>query len=226
MDSDKPAHLSKDQFNQGAQQFAQAVEHPLADGDVGAQAYRYGWRWDQGGHPPFTQHLRRSFVLLSASTSGPRQSDEEESLLDSMGLHVDQAQPNMSNGSLMHVHQTIAYSATWKVPVLYVEASLADGSPLSIDALCRSDVFLSNCHNESQHASASPSDTLPGPTAEFPTVGMGENPATGHACVYLHPCHTAAAVAATMQAEQTAFTPRAYFDTFVMLCSTVVEMRT
>lgn len=91
----------------------------------------------------------------------------------------------------------------------------ADGSPLTVESLCASPLFLSKASAGSRVA-----DGL----AAFPTVSMGENPSNGHNSAYLHPCETAKWIA-TLLEQDSKSGALAALESFVMLCSTVVEMR-
>lgn len=61
--------------------------------------------------------------------------------------------------------------------------------------------------------------------AVFPTVSMGENPSNGHNSAYLHPCETAKWIAKLQEEASTIGDGVKYLESFIMLCSAVVEMR-
>jgi len=61
--------------------------------------------------------------------------------------------------------------------------------------------------------------------AVFPTVSMGENPGNGHNSAYLHPCETAKWIGALLEREDSKVDNVKYIESFIMLCSSVVEMR-
>lgn len=90
---------------------------------------------------------------------------------------------------------------------------------MSIEALCASPVFLSK--NSDKKGTTESVDG----TAVFPTVSMGENPSNGHNSAYLHPCETANWIARLQNEASTTSDDFKYLETFIMLCSAVVEMR-
>lgn len=61
--------------------------------------------------------------------------------------------------------------------------------------------------------------------AVFPTVSMGENPGNGHNSAYLHPCETAKWIGMLLEQDNGTVDHVKYIESFVMLCSSVVEMR-
>ncbi|EJT97647.1 hypothetical protein DACRYDRAFT_119309 [Dacryopinax primogenitus] len=96
----------------------------------------------------------------------------------------------------MTVDENIVFSSTFQVPAFYFSASDESGSPLSLPALIRSQLFhlplpLSTLNIE-QHTI-----DLPGPESDaspIPLLTQGEHPTTGRMCWFLHPCETSGAV--------------------------------
>lgn len=229
------AYMLREEFESAAQKYADSSPRPdtgREDVDLGAHLYAQGWAWQDGNNPPYTGHLERTFTVAMPVAVGVQNGDD--GVLESMGVeeraHTDLSSPPEHERQAVQmltltVTQTVAYAATWKVPILYIEASKESGEPLPIDELCASPLFVS------KEAQAASSEVLSQDTAAFPMVSMGENPANGHTCAYLHPCETAASVAqvlnsgdskASMDSQDTAL---AYLEAFIMLCSTAVEMR-
>lgn len=98
-----------------------------------------------------------------------------------------------------------------------------DGAPLAFDdlistssTLFRDNVFVSSDGDQ---------DGLP--AASFPSIGVGESPVQGDTWAFLHPCHTASWLAMLSQKHHADKDDgrREYVDSFMMLCSTTVEMR-
>jgi hypothetical protein len=211
--------LTREQFAMAAKSYA---ERASQDTSIGAQVYAQGWKWTEGSNSPYTAHLSRTFSLPSSKSSHSKNDDTE--LLDSMAVTEEEggngtATGSLSNSQTISVTQSICYSSTWKVPVLYLEASDADGSPLSVEALCSSPVFMSK--GEDAKSDTKDVDGL----AVFPTVSIGENPGNGHNSAYLHPCETAKYIATLLEEEGSKGDDVKYIESFVMLCSSVVEMR-
>ncbi|UZJ57169.1 hypothetical protein CBS101457_006489 [Exobasidium rhododendri] len=209
--------LSREEFAAAAKEYVQSLTEPTASG---SHVYARGWKWVEGGNPPFTTHLSRTFTLPSVKAN--KKDDQDAALLDSMAVAEDdndEATTSTSAGMTISVTQTVCYSATWKVPVLYLEATDSSGSPLSVEDLCASPLFLSK--ESSIHASSQVADGL----AIFPTISMGENPANGHDSAYLHPCETAKWIATLLESESKSDSSVSFLESFMMLCGTVVEMR-
>jgi len=210
------SHLSREQFVEAAKSYA---ERASQDTSSGAHVYAQGWKWTNGSNPPYTSHLSRTFSLPSRNAVESKNDDAE--LLDSMAVTEEEDETGKSTGNssgsqTISITQSICYSSTWKVPVLYVEASDADGSPLSVEALCASPVFMGSV--DVRKSDTQDVDGL----AIFPTVSIGENPGNGHNSAYLHPCETAKYIATLLGEEDSNIK---YIESFVMLCGSVVEMR-
>ncbi|KAN0060265.1 hypothetical protein ACQY0O_007594 [Thecaphora frezii] len=153
------------------------------------------------------------------------------------------------------VHQTIAWSATWRVPVLYFYVTDCGGRTLTLDELIASPVFhrrgtldqalrserLENDADAAATATATETETerakvLEEELASFPPVSQGEDPFTGQPCLFLHPCETAKVLGAVRgsrcsDAENAAAEKESdgwqlgYLESFMMLCATAIEMR-
>lgn len=209
-------HLSRDEFAEGAIAYTKAKSELQTQSDynnVGKHLYSQGWQWKQGNFPPFTQHMARTGIVTKVRLP---LNDQEDDILDEFSI-IEETDEGSNSGStvatILHVHQTIVFSSTWNVPVMYIEASKNDGSILPINDLLRSTIF---------HIQPKPEDHQE-LNATFPTISIGENPANGHGSAYLHPCKTATSIAILL--EEKAVSPIEYLETFIMLCSDVVEMR-
>jgi Autophagocytosis associated protein, active-site domain len=211
-------HLSRDEFAKGAIAYIEAIpdlQSGFDDDDVGKHLYSRGWQWNQGRNPPFTQHMTRTGIVTNVRLP---LNYEDEDTLDEFSIHEEADEGLIKDqlaSTLLHVHQIIVFSSTWNVPVMYIEASRIDGSVVSVNDLLRSTIFHIPTSSKMEDQNAG--------NSTFPTISIGENPANGHGCAYLHPCQTATSIATLMQGK--AVTPMEYLETFIMLCSDVVEMR-
>ncbi|PWN38274.1 uncharacterized protein FA14DRAFT_183768 [Meira miltonrushii] len=215
-DGTAKSHLSRDKFAEGAIAYIEANSHFQSDSDydnVGKHLYSRGWQWKQGKFPPFTQHMARAGIVTGVRLPSDHPEDDT---LDELSIAEDfdaGTKIGPLAATILHVHQTIVFSSTWNVPVMYIEASKNDGSIVPVNDLLRSTIFHIQPNTHDQDAS----------NATFPIISIGENPANGHGCAYLHPCQTATSIAILL--EEKAVSPMEYLETFVMLCSDVVEMR-
>lgn len=228
--SNGASFLSRDEFVKGAKLYIDSNPNSTSHLDlqtVGKHLYSRGWRWEEGRFPPFTQHMTRTGILTDLMPKTNDDIDEEEAAADPLNEificeQADESSTEIQSSlpNIIQVHQTIAFSSTWNVPVMYIEASKNDGSIISISDLLRSKVF---------HLSSIPpyEDVKSNEHATFPTISIGENPANGRGCVYLHPCQTAKSMGDLLNTDTTTSSspPLEYLETFIMLCSEVVEMR-
>lgn len=121
--SSSVVQLNREQFVEAAKKYADTSSQETS---TGAHVYAQGWNWTEGSHPPHTAHLSRTFALPSSDASQTSTQDAE--LLDSMAVREDEggqggAVVNLASSKMISVTQSICYSSTWKVPVLYLEAS-------------------------------------------------------------------------------------------------------
>lgn len=211
-------HLSRNEFAEGARAYIEANSALQSRSDydnVGKHLYSRGWQWNQGGNPPFTQHMARKGIVIDVKL--PLDHQDGDTLDEfSISEEVDEGSKiNQSTSTVFHVYQTISFSSIWNVPVIYIEASKSDGAIISVNDLLRSTIFHIKPNTEMKDQEAL--------NATFPVISIGENPANGHGCAYLHPCRTATSIATLLEAK--AASPIEYLETFMMLCSDAVEMR-
>lgn len=124
--------LSRDEFNDAAKAYAKQASQERSSG---AHVYGQGWKWEAGSNAPFTSHLSRTFALPSADAQVKKSQDLE--LLDSMEVMEESggggdgaATASIPNNQTISVTQSICYSSTWKVPVLYLEATDSGERPM------------------------------------------------------------------------------------------------
>lgn len=220
--------LTRQEFIQGAKKYVEEYSQTDSSNDdtLGAHTYARGWTWEEGNNPPSTGHLTRTFTFGAPRTNTIGQGDD--SLLVSMGIEERNEGETVTEApvaqmQVWNVTQTIAFSSTWGVPLLFIEAIDENGSPLPAEELCSSALFLSK---DIKGDPGAPSP-LPQASSVFPTVSIGENPGNGHTGVYLHPCQTASSVSQVLSSQSSSPEGHelSYIEAFVMLCSTAVEMR-
>lgn len=155
--------------------------------------------------------------------------------------------PAGASGSLtgsLTVTQSIFYSSTWHVPVLWLDAyRTADGSPLGLEDILQSGLFhrllptaqLDEVTPEgaksvfattldpllAREANAEKAEDAP---AYFPPLSTADHPLTSLPSIFLHPCQTAAVVGEMVQADGKGGY-RAYLEAFMTVCASAVEMR-
>ncbi|SPO38094.1 uncharacterized protein PSFLO_03571 [Pseudozyma flocculosa] len=133
---------------------------PGSDGDaegqrLGAELYAGGWSWCSGARNRSVYHaapprggLVRSAELAVHLDISPLVSPAggDEDLLGAGGWldAVDDeatVKPSPRMRVPVRLHQTIAWSSTWRVPVLYFQATTMEGRPLSLDELTSSSLL-------------------------------------------------------------------------------------
>ncbi|KAK4048308.1 hypothetical protein OIV83_004829 [Microbotryomycetes sp. JL201] len=88
------------------------------------------------------------------------------------------------------VNLSACWSATYQVPVLYIQAFKTSGAPLSLqDMLYRSDIV-----KVSPDAASYPFSTLARHDERMPFLSQGDHPVTGEPAWFLHPCETRAII--------------------------------
>jgi len=113
---------------------------------------------------------------------------------------------------------------------------LADGSPLSLDRLVRTNLFqlyaLAGASVQETHIeprAATPPQCQES-AAVFPLLSQGDHPTLQVPCWYLHPCETGVAVgellAARKQDSAERRTPCEYLETWIAMLGTAVNLRT
>jgi ubiquitin-like-conjugating enzyme ATG10 len=141
---------------------------------------------------------------------------------------ADEAAAASSSTAHILVDLSVAFSPTFRVPVLYFQAreicaptpllkscltNKVAGSPVPLERLFHSTTFTSRRARQEY-----PLAQLGSQMESFPSVSQGEHPITGHPSYFLHPCETEAMLAEIGSAEDTA-------STWLMLVGTVVDLR-
>lgn len=206
--------LTRDDFAVAAREYIK--KHISIKDKVGASKYSMGWHWSEGSNPPFTGHLRRSLALYVPSLQGD---GDENCVFDDQGAEENDAgvvTQTPDDKTAIVVQQFIVYSSTWHVPVLHFQAYGSNGHPLNVDQLISIGILAPDDNEGAIDA------------AQFPRLGIGENPATGATDFYLHPCRTQEAVHLLVNDGASPNGDHAgllYLEAFIMLCSTAIRMR-
>ncbi|SJX64986.1 uncharacterized protein SRS1_15814 [Sporisorium reilianum f. sp. reilianum] len=125
------------------------------------------------------------------------------------------------------VHQTVSWSSVWRVPVLHFHAHTAGGEPVSLSHLARVGVVHSHGTLRAQGGVEDRLDMQqqqqqPGGVA---AISVADHPRTALPSYFLHPCHTEAALRASLHRGDEEDAGWAYMSAFISLCASAVEMR-
>lgn len=186
----------------------QAGVQPLS---LGSHQYARGWVWQ---HPtqavlPSSAGLVRSFDICVPTATSSSDTDELTEPIDDSATHAALTQT-------VRVHQSVHWSSTWRVPVLYFHASWPSGQPLSLDELSTARVI----HNTGTLQSALVNPQTDG--SYFAPISYGDHPRTGLPSFYLHPCQTAHILSDILPPSHP---DHLYIAAFLSLCASAVEMR-
>lgn len=193
--------------------------------------YARGWEW----LPPFpcgsraflpTACLSRTLHILAPASSSSSSSDDpgDEALIedDKVCEHVADDDVAIEREEVVTVTQTIHWSSTWRLPVLYFNASSSSGQPLSLDQLISAGIVhtpTTLSDNPDENATAGPGG-----------ASVADHPRSGLPSFFLHPCNTSQALTALLAQNEDGMQGEIaedalYIKAFVTLCSSAVEMR-
>lgn len=214
--SDPPQSITREGFVEAAREYVSRFR-PGPGEELNADVYAQGWEWDEGINAPFTSSLKRTLHVFALDDKSDGEEDLDLELSSGVQDVMDQGLVELrcNDRDSVAIEQYIVYSSTWRTPVLYFQAHKSNGSLLTIEQLILSGIMASGMN-----------DVEVAPDAEFPRLGIGENPATGTMAYYLHPCQTQTTISSVLGNHQSdlKFASR-YLEAFIMLCSTVIKMR-
>ncbi|PWY99193.1 hypothetical protein BCV70DRAFT_201399 [Testicularia cyperi] len=256
--------------NAGASGHNTSDGQPLPDShaQLGPHQYASGWHWDEPLNPAVvgSAGLSRSFTVLVPSSVQNQDAEDYLQDLQAVGFEdgskfgdlaenqkLDPESSNELEQALeplasrigrsvvpVTVTQSIHWSNTWRVPVLYFHACFDSGQPLSLQQLLSSPSIL---HASSTLRSSLPSNSTSNPNSEpdletqdqeqdqdqrgsyFPPISYGDHPRTALPSFYLHPCETIHFLSTIIQPSSTSVSPKQFLEAFISLCSNVIEMR-
>lgn len=152
-------------------------------------------------------------------------------LLDTIADPTEYA-PSESKAALrrtVHMTQSIQYSSTWHVPVLWLQGWVSEDGTEAIRPLEVDDVlaYRSKGNTLQQLLESTTNDPQQQRGAYFPPITIADHPANGHPSVYLHPCQTAQVIGEMLphRDEGDPNFGRRYLEAFLAICASAVEMR-
>ncbi|OCH93597.1 hypothetical protein OBBRIDRAFT_790122 [Obba rivulosa] len=184
------ATLTRSQFETACK--AYVAKHSAPEGSTLLNGYPTGWTWREHALLPHLGYLSRSVLVLQE----PKQLASEEESDDGMtsdanDADVDPSAAATSTTEVLTVQQHVVRSATFQVPTFYWTMHRRDGTPLSLDEMLTTGFLRTTSlpeHDKSRFA-------LSPPDSPFPLLSQGDHPILGTPSWYLHPCHSAEAVA-------------------------------
>ncbi|TKY85570.1 hypothetical protein EX895_005732 [Sporisorium graminicola] len=208
--------------------------------------YATQWTWLAPLHPgpafEGTTGLVRSFALAAPPPAERAEGDDGEVVLDEDEVAEavgDEAAVGRTGARVVTVHQTIAWSKIWRLPVLFFHAHTERGEPVQLDQLAQ----LGVVHSRGTLCASQPPPSPPplhagsGAAQQQQEVAQGtaapisvaDHPRTGLPSYYLHPCHTDVALREVWRhhhnCEREGNEDGGYVAAFVSLCASAVEMR-
>lgn len=223
---------SYDWFRAACLSFLAETAHTHDDTlSLGSHQFARQWTWQE----PLQHHalaivhgssagLFRSFPLpVTALTDVPtNEAGEVKGYADALPSEVEDeaAVHTTSINTSLYVTQSIHWSCTWRVPVLYFHANWSSGEPMSLDQLTAFGVIHDS--GTLQSALLRP-DTAEDSNSYFVPVSYGDHPRTGLPSFYLHPCQTGRILSDLLPES---YPSHLYIEAFLNLCASAVEMRT
>lgn len=249
-------HLSLEDFVDGCASYLRRYSSLLATDagchEPGPQAYSHTWEWVEHEVRQLSGLTRQVEFFLPTTKLGTEVEADDPTLSTSDGVHdcddetTAQVLHGDAAGGRAHVTQTITYSSTWHVPVLWVDGWVTDAAG-AVRALTIDDVLEMSCCPHKADGSASntlkpllradhkddeseaDSDVGSRVAAYFPPVTLADHPTSGRPSMFLHPCQTAQVVGEMLEeldiAQGDGEFGRRYLEAFMAICASAIEMR-
>lgn len=248
-----------EEFEEYCQAYLKRRDEDMVEGEAGRDlswlAYSGGWRWTgavmaNGTRYDCTAGMERRFgvVVDTKRLMGMDGATLADSVVEDDG---DEALDRADCSQTVVLHQSILYSATWKVPVLWFSAHTRAGEPLGASDLLNlriihhsgsldsSHPFLHHDTHSRPRTNMHDSLTIHDPPAPisldhspFPPLSISDHPRTSLPSFFLHPCNTHTALHLLLSTPpscqpdpSTSQCPSRYMCAFVSLCASAVEMR-